>query len=216
MIKLIKQAVAVFGLVALAHTAVGADAKHGETLAATCGACHGADGNSAAPNFPKLAGVGEKYLLKQLRDIKAGNRVVVEMTGQLDNLSDADLADLAAFYDSKSTQLSGSNDTAEVQLGTGAKTNSLALGARTYRAGNLETNVPACTGCHSPSGLGNEPAGYPRLSGQHAAYIEKQLRDFRAGNRTNDGDQQTMRQVAAQLSDAEILALANFIAGLHQ
>lgn len=213
--KLMKQVVAAVGLMALSQMALAADAKHGESLAGVCGACHGADGNSAAPNFPKLAGLGEKYLLKQLKDIKAGNRTVVEMTGLLDSLSDSDLADLAAYFDSKTTQLSGSDKNAQVQLGTGAQVNSLALGEKTYRGGNLETQVPACTGCHSPGGSGNEPAGYPRLGGQHAAYIEKQLKDFRAGNRTNDGDNLIMRQVAAQLSDAEISALSNYIAGLH-
>ena len=77
------------------------------------------------------------------------------------------------------------------------------------------TGVPACSGCHSPTGLGNGPAGYPRLGGQHAAYIEKQLKNFRAGERANDGEAKVMRQVAQQLSDAEISAVANYIAGLH-
>lgn len=213
--KLIKQIVATLGLVALSQFAIAGDVKNGESLAISCGACHGADGNSLAPNFPKLAGLGEKYLLKQLRDIQSGARNIPEMTGQLTALSDTDLADLAAFFDSKSTQLSGSKKDVEVQIGSGAKVNSLALGEKTYRAGNLETKVPSCMGCHSPGGTGNEPASYPRLGGQHAAYIEKQLKDFRAGNRTNDGDTQIMRQVAEHLSDAEISALANYIAGLH-
>jgi cytochrome c553 len=213
--KLIKQVVAMLGLVAVSQLAFAGDAQNGETLSVSCGACHGADGNSPAPNFPKLAGLGEKYLLKQLKDIKSGARVIAEMTGQLDAMSDQDLADVAAYFDGNGLQLSGSKKDAEVQLNSGAKVNSLALGARTYRAGNLETMVPSCMGCHSPGGTGNEPAAYPRLGGQHAAYIEKQLKDFRAGNRTNDGDNMIMRNVAAQLSDAEIAALANYIAGLQ-
>lgn len=213
--KLIKQVVAVAGLVALSQMALAGDAKNGETLVGMCSACHGADGNSPAPNFPKLAGVGEKYLLKQLKDIQSGARNIPEMTGMLTTFSDEELADIAAFFDSKTMQLSGSDKALEVQLNSGAKVNSLALGEKTYRGGNMETMVPACTGCHSPGGSGNEPAAYPRLGGQHAAYIEKQLKDFRAGNRTNDGDTQTMRQVAQHLSDAEISALANYIAGLH-
>ena len=213
--KLIKQIVATLGLVALSQFAIAGDVKNGESLAISCGACHGADGNSLAPNFPKLAGLGEKYLLKQLRDIQSGARNIPEMTGQLTALSDTDLADLAAFFDSKSTHVSGSKKDVEVQIGSGAKVNSLALGEKTYRAGNLETKVPSCMGCHSPGGTGNEPASYPRLGGQHAAYIEKQLKDFPGGNRTNDGDTQIMRQVAEHLSDAEISALANYIAGLH-
>ena len=190
------------------------DATAGESKVAVCAACHGADGNSPAPNFPKLAGLGEKYLLKQLRDIKAGTRNVVEMTGLLDNLSDQDLADIAAFFDSKTTQLSGAQPL-KIKVNSGIEVDGLALGEKVYRAGNAEVGAPACTGCHSPRGQGNEPAGYPRLSGQHAAYLEKQLRAFRAGERVNDGDQRTMRQVAQYLTDAEIKSLANYIAGLN-
>lgn len=190
------------------------DPADGEKQVAACSACHGDDGNSAAPNFPKLAGLGEKYLYKQLQDIKSGARPVAEMTGMLDGKSDQDLADMAAYYANQSMQLSGSAEQ-EVQVNSGAKVDALPLGENVFRAGNAQTGVPSCTGCHSPRGLGNDPAVYPRLSGQHAQYIEKQLRDFRAGNRTNDGDSQVMRQVAAHLSDAEIIALANYIAGLH-
>lgn len=190
------------------------DAANGEKQVAVCSACHGEDGNSAAPNFPKLAGLGEKYLLKQLLDIQSGVRPVVEMTGMLEGKSAQDLADMAAYYDNQPMRLSGSNDI-EVQVNSGAKVNALSLGENLYRAGNMQTGVPACTGCHSPTGLGNDPAIYPRVSGQHAQYIEKQLRDFRAGNRVNDGDTQVMRQVSEHLSDAEIIALANYIAGLN-
>ena len=91
----------------------------------------------------------------------------------------------------------------------------LTLGERVYRAGNPATGVPACTGCHAPDGKGNAPAGFPRLSGQHADYTEKQLRAWRAGDRLNDGDSMIMRSVAERLSDAESKALANYIAGLN-
>ncbi|GAA5315957.1 MAG: c-type cytochrome [Candidatus Pelagadaptatus aseana] len=195
-------------------TLAAGDAAAGEGKAVMCAACHGADGNSAAPSFPKLAGLGEKYLTKQMLDVKNGNRQIPEMTGMLDNMSEQDLADIAAFFNSKTTQLSGSKEM-EVQVNSGAKVDALALGEKLYRGGNAEVGVPACTGCHSPKGLGNDPAGYPRLSGQHAAYIEKQLKDFRAGNRVNDGDTRVMRSVAANLSDADIAALANYIAGLN-
>ncbi len=190
------------------------DAKAGEALAATCMACHGSGGNSTAPNFPKLAGQGEKYLIKQMKEIKTGVRVVPEMAGILANSSDADMANLAAYFSAQTQQLSGSK-ALTVQVNSGEKVDALKLGAKVFRAGNASTGVPACTGCHSPKANGNAPAGYPRLGGQHAAYLEKQLKDFRAGNRTNDGEAKPMRQAAAQLSDAEITALANFIAGLH-
>jgi cytochrome c553 len=215
------------GLAIIAQGAMAnGDAAAGVTKAAVCGACHGADGNSPAPNFPKLAGLGEKYLLKQLKDIKLWDleqdaakkaktgRAVLEMTGMLANLNDQDLADIAAHYASKSTQLSGSKKI-EVQVNSGILVDGLELGARVYRAGNMTTGVPACTGCHAPDGKGNAPAGYPRLSGQHPEYIEKQLRAFRAGDRTNDGDQMIMRSIADKMSDAEIKALANYIAGLN-
>lgn len=216
-------ACAVFAVAAQADGHAG-NASNGETIAkAECAACHGADGNSSSPMFPKLAGLGEKYLLKQLHDIKnaaeggdpkAAKRAITEMAGLLDKKSEQDLADLAAYYASKTTQLSGAKEM-KVQVNSGAQVDAIKLGAQVYRAGNLETGVPACTGCHSPRGLGNAPAGYPRLSGQHADYIEKQLKDFRAGNRTNDGDTMVMREVANHMSDAEIKAVANFISGLN-
>lgn len=208
-----------------AVTPVG-DAKAGATKAAVCGACHGMDGNSAAPNFPKLAGQGSRYLLKQIHDIKAWDaetnpakkastgRAVVEMTGLLAALSEQDIADISAHYALQNTQLSGSKKM-EVQVNSGIKVDAMELGAKVYRSGNLANGVPACTGCHAPDGTGNAAAGFPRLSGQHPDYIEKQLLNFRAGNRVNDGDTMTMRSVAEKLSDAEIKAVANYIAGLH-
>jgi cytochrome c553 len=190
------------------------DPASGEAQSAVCSGCHGVDGNSPAPSFPKLAGLGEKYMTKQLYDIQSGARVVVEMTGLLDGKSDQDLKDMAAYFTSKTMQLSGAKPQ-EVKVNAGIKVDGLALGTRVFRAGNQTTGVPACSGCHSPRGLGNEPAGYPRLSGQYSEYIAKQLRAFRAGERTNDGDSMIMRKVAEQMSDAEIDAVANYIAGLN-
>lgn len=192
-------------------TLAAGNATAGKALSATCAACHGADGNSPAPNFPKLAGLGEKYLLKQLQDIKSGDRPVLEMTGMLTALSGEQMADLAAYFASQTRSIAGAKEAA------------LESGERVYRGGNIETGVPACTGCHSPSGNGNAPAGYPALGGQHAQYIAKQLRAFRTGAhdpendtaRTNDGDAKVMRGVAAQMNDVEIEAVANYIAGLN-
>ena len=215
------------GVVALSQGAMAAgDAAAGATKAAVCGACHGADGNSMLGTFPKLAGLGERYIAKQLVDIQAwdlekdavkkavSGRAVPEMTGLLAAMSKQDLADIAAYYASQAIQLSGAKSI-EVQINSGIKVDGLALGQRTFRSGNHSTGVPACTGCHAPDGKGNSPAGFPRLSGQHSEYIEKQLRAFRAGDRTNDGDQMIMRAVADKLSDAEIIALSNYIAGLN-
>jgi cytochrome c553 len=230
---IVKNALFSLGLIAIAQgvhasgdSKLVGDAKAGQAKAAVCGACHGIDGNSAAPNFPKLAGQGERYLLKQLHDIKAwdtesnqakkatAGRAVLEMTGLLLPLNDQDMADIAAYFSSQNTQLSGSRKM-EVQVNSGLKVDAMELGAKTYRAGNIANGLPACTGCHAPDGTGNAAAGFPRLSGQHPDYIEKQLTNFRAGNRVNDGDTMPMRTIADKLSDAEIKALANFIAGLN-
>lgn len=220
--NLIRKTVLALGFIGVSTgVSAGGDVDKGKTIAeAECSACHANDGNSPSPMFPKIAGLGEKYLYKQLVDIKnAGNedaktaRAVNEMAGLLDNKSDQDLKDLAAYYASQTMQLSGAKEM-QVQTNAGTKVDALALGARIYRAGNLDTAVPACSGCHSPRGQGNAPAGYPRLSGQYADYIEKQLKAFRAGDRTND-EESVMRGVAKHMSDAEIKAVSNFIAGLN-
>ncbi|MCK7598131.1 c-type cytochrome [Microbulbifer sp. CAU 1566] len=214
--SIIKKAALALGMVAFAQLGHAAgDASAGQAKAAACAACHGADGNSPAPTFPKIAGLGEKYLLKQIHDIKSGARVVPEMTGQLDNMSDQDMADIAAYFAAQNIQISGS-EAFSVMLNNGDNVDGLALGRKIFRAGNSSTGVPACMGCHSPSGQGNAPAGYPRLSGQYAEYVEKQLKAFRSGARANDGDNRVMRSVAKQLSDAEIKALANYVAGVTE
>ncbi|MBB6340785.1 cytochrome c553 [Pseudomonas fluvialis] len=189
------------GITGLAQAA--GDAKAGQAKAAMCGACHGADGNSAAPNFPKLAGQGERYLLKQMNDIKSGNRNVLEMTGLLTNMSEQDMADIAAYFASQNMGV-GAADPALVKAGEAL-----------YRGGKLAEGMPACTGCHSPNGAGNDAAGFPQLGGQHAQYVAKQLTDFREGNRTNDGDSMMMRSVAAKLSNKDIQAISSYIQGLH-
>jgi len=189
------------GLTGVAQAA--GDAEAGQGKVAVCGACHGADGNSPAPNFPKLAGQGERYLLKQLHDIKSGDRPVVEMTGMLDNLSDQDMADIAAYFSSQKMSV-GAADPKLVERGEAL-----------FRGGKLEEGMPACTGCHSPNGAGLDAAGFPQLGGQHAQYVAKQLTDFREGNRTNDGDAMIMRAIAAKLSNKDIEAVSSFIQGLH-
>lgn len=185
-----------------AGTIVG-DAAAGQAKAAVCGACHSPDGNSVAPNFPKLAGQGERYLTKQLHDIKDGKRTVLEMTGLLTNLSDQDLADIAAYFASQKGSV-GAADPALVERGRAL-----------FNGGDLSKGLPACTGCHSPNGAGIATAGFPHLGGQHAQYVTKQLTDFREGERTNDGDATTMRTIASKLSNKDIQALASYIQGLH-
>lgn len=189
------------GITGFAHAAGNAEAGQGKVV--VCGACHAADGNSAAPNFPKMAGQGERYLLKQLKDIKSGARPIVEMTGLLDNLSDQDMADIAAFYASQ-------------QMSVGAADPKLVeQGVALFRGGKLDEGMPACIGCHAPDGSGLAAAGFPKLAGQHATYVAKQLTDFREGNRTNDGESMIMRAIAAKLSNKDIEALSSYIQGLH-
>jgi len=192
--------------IATAANLVG-DAAAGKELTVACSACHGADGNSAAPTFPKLAGLGEKYLLKQLMDIRNGDRPVPTMVGQLDGKSDQDLANMAAYY------------AEQPRSGGQAEPDLVALGEKVYRSGVAERNVAACTACHSPNGKGNAPAGFPALAGQHADYIAAQLKAYRKGyedeaGRTNDGDAMIMRTNAFGLSDKEIEAVASYASGL--
>lgn len=214
-------------LMAVVQGAVAAgDPQAGAGKVTVCAACHGADGNAQIAGYPSIAGLGENYLLKQLRDMRAWDletdpvlkprtgRPVLEMTGMLRNLSDQDLQDIAAYYDQQTLQIAGAQEM-EVQIYTGEKVDALELGERLWRGGNLETGVPACAGCHSPSGQGNDAAGFPRLAGQSADYVATQLRAFRAGDRINDGEPMMMRLVTRRMSDPEIEAVANFIAGLH-
>lgn len=197
----------------IANVAVAGDAAAGKDKTLVCSACHGADGNSLVPTFPKLAGQNEKYLLKQLNDIKSAARPVPTMAGQMDNMSADDMANIAAYYASQS----GSGGQADADK--------VALGQKVYRAGVSSAGVAACAACHGARGGGNAPAGFPALGGQHADYIAAQLRSFRSGAqntlqqdpsaRTNDGDGRMMRDVAARMSDNEIDAVASYIAGLY-
>lgn len=175
----------------------------GRAKSTTCVACHGDDGNaSLLPNVPRIGGQGEKYLFKQLVEIKNDVRPVPLMKPVVDPLSEQDLADLAAYYASLDAP-AGATDPEQ-----------RALAEAIYRAGVPSIGVAACTACHSPNGQGIATAGYPALSGQDAAYTELQLRQFRAGERIND-DAQVMRMIASRLSDAEIAALASYVSGLR-
>lgn len=178
-----------------------ADAGAGKV--AVCVACHGQSGNdSLLPNVPKLGARGERYLLKQLQDIKGGAREVPLMSGMLNAMNDQDLADIAAYYNSQPLA-QGAVDEAK-----------RALGEQLYRAGNEALGIAACTACHQPDGKGLAAAGYPSLSGQDVAYTDQTLRAFRAGARAND-DASIMRAIAARLNDEEIAALASYVSGLR-
>lgn len=179
------------------------NAQAGAQKIQVCVACHGQTGNDTVlPNAPKIGGQNASYTFKQLLEIKAQARVVPEMTGMLDIFNEQDLADIAVYF-STQPEPQGAADPELVELGE-----------RIYRSGIHELGVAACGACHSPTGAGNAPAAYPALSGQTAAYTEKQLRDFRAGTRTND-EAAVMRTLSERLTDQEIAALASYISGLR-
>ena len=180
------------------------DAAAGQAKSAICAACHGVDGNSTVPNWPKLAGQHEKYLARQVTLIKSGDRQVPEMLGIVPGLSDQDIEDLSAYFASQEA-VPGVADQSQVMLGE-----------RIYRAGNAESGVPACMSCHGPAGEGNAPAGYPALAGQHSMYTSKMLTGFRAGENygEDDASSQIMNGSASELSDEEIGAVASYIQGL--
>ena len=179
------------------------DAASGQGKVAVCSGCHGADGNSMIPSFPKLAGQGEVYLVNQLKDIRDGARNVPQMMGILTGRIDQDLADMAAFYSTQKVTVGATNP------------DLLDLGRQIYRAGIAEKGVAACTACHSPTGAGNAQAGFPAVGGQHADYLISQLKAYRTETRTN-GQAKLMQQVAALLSDKEIEAVASYMQGLSE
>jgi cytochrome c553 len=176
------------------------DLAKGQALAATCMACHTADGTRGSPANPIIAGQHPEYLLKQLIEFKSGKRKNAVMSGMVAALSEDDMRHLAAFYASKSAK----TGFAKVKATVGQ-------GELIWRGGLTAKAVPACAGCHSPNGAGI-PSQYPRIAGQHADYTEAQLLAFRSGARANNAQ---MSAIAAKMSDAEIKAVADYAAGLR-
>ena len=174
----------------------------GQAKSATCGACHGMDGNSLSPEWPNLAGQHAGYIEKQLQAFKAGERKNDLMAPMAMILSDEDMADLAAYFASQKAR------------GGETEPSKLALGERVYRAGNVQKGVTACAGCHGPSGRGNPLSGYASIQGQHALYVANQLRAYKSGARATDPNQM-MRNIAALLSEEEIDAVASYVQGLR-
>jgi cytochrome c553 len=188
-----------------AHAFAEGDAAAGQAKSAVCAACHGADGNSMVPNWPKLAGQHEQYLVRQISLIQSGARMVPEMMAIVPGLTAQDIADLAAYFSS------------QANAGGVADESKVALGEQIFRAGNAESGVPACMACHGPAGEGNPLAGYPALAGQQAVYTANMLNRFRAGENWGEEDaaSQVMNGAAAELTDDEIDAVASYIQGLY-
>ena len=178
-----------------------ADLAKGKAIATgVCAACHTSDGSRGAPANPILQGQHAEYITKQLTEFKAGKRKNAVMSGMAMTVQDEDIKHVAAFFASLSAQ-----------PGAAKSKDTVALGEKIYRGGIAEKMVPACAGCHSPNGAGI-PAQYPRLAGQHAEYAAAQLTNFRSGERANSPQ---MTAIAAKLSDTEIKAVADYVAGLR-
>ena len=186
----------------VSFTAQAGDAEAGKAKSAVCAACHGVDGNSVNPTWPSLAGQHETYLYKQLVDFKEERRVDASMAGMVANLSDEDMKDLSAYFASQTPKAVPFDG------------NLIATGESIYRGGITETRVAACMGCHSPTGTGNGPAGWPSLAGQHPEYIIAQLQAFKHGKRNNDTGKM-MQNVAVRMSDEEMASVAAYIAGIQ-
>ncbi len=177
------------------------DASAGKSKAAVCAACHGADGNSPSDAYPKLAGQGEAYLLKQLMNFKSGERQNAFMAPMVAPLSEQDMADLAAYFSSQKI-LPGATPEEYIELGQSI-----------YRGGNKESGVPACMACHGPNGSGMPAAKWPALSGQYSAYVEAQLKAFAAGDRNNDPSNM-MGDIASRMTEEEMKAVSAYVSGL--
>jgi cytochrome c553 len=187
-----------------AAAAAEGSAEAGRAKSVTCAACHGADGNSVTPDWPMLAGQHATYIVRQLRAFKSGERTDVTMKPFADLLSEQDMLDVAAYF------------AAQKPTPKGADPALVGLGQQIYRGGVPARGVAACIACHGPEGNGNPLAAYPRVGGQHAAYVTKQLNAYASGDRRSDVDlNQMMRNVAGELFEDEIRALASYVQGLN-
>ena len=184
------------------------DPGAGKARAGVCAACHGPNGNSINPEWPNLAGQGETYMVTQLKRFQSGERNNVLMAPQAKLLTEQDILDVSAYYAVQIPKVGVAR--AEQKI--------LDLGQLIYRGGILERNVPACITCHGPDGAGNEPAQFPRLAGQHAAYAMLQLKSYREGfelHKSHTRQNPMMNEIAAKLTDLEIEAVASYISGLY-
>ena len=180
------------------------DATAGQGKAAACGACHGLDGNSTDPQYPKLAGQSEQYIVHQLTNFKTSKRQNPIMLGMATPLSEQDMHDIGAYFSSKNP-LPGVADQALV-----------AHGEELFRQGDPKRDIPACMACHSIDGRGNPGAMYPELTSQHAQYIQATLKAWHDGTSWGDDPHsQIMPSIAQKLSADDIAALASYVEGLH-
>ena len=185
------------------------DAEKGSQLVESCAACHGADGNSISPDWPKLAGQNQKYIYEQLKYFRDGDRMnalMMSVTPYLQTLEDSDLLDIAAYYSDYAISVGQAKNDEEL----------LELGTQLYRFGNMKKGVPACTSCHAVQGQGNSLAGFPSVAGQQVGYLTSTLKAYRSKERNAGESSLMMQSIAQNLSDDEIDALANYMHGLYQ
>ncbi len=175
-------------------------ARAEEIVSGRCFLCHGLQGESASPVFPRLAGQHSEYIAKQLSDFKSGKRKSDTMKPQAEELTPAEMASLGAFFQAKNV---GARPVKDPEL--------LAVGKYVFNRGNQFTGLPSCASCHGPKGLGTPQL--PRLAGQHPRYIEDQLKQFNSRERNNDNA--VMHTVASKLSEIERHAVAEYIATLE-
>lgn len=183
---------------------VNGDIEAGKEKSITCGACHGADGNSVNPVWPSLAGQHATYTVAQLQAFKNGSRSEPLMLGQVMTLSDEEMRNLAVYFASMPAAAKAVADPSIVDRGQ-----------RLYRGGDRDNNSAACIACHGPTGRGNPAAAYPSLKGQYATYTAAQLRAYASGARQSDGPTKVMRDIASSLSEEDIVAVASYIQGLQ-
>ncbi len=195
------------------------DVKAGATKAGTCAACHGLDGNPTDPQYPRLAGMPERYLAKQIALFSSGERstgMAAVMKPFADMVTIQDARDIGAYY---ATQKSGAGvaDDTVIATGPNAGKKFFEIGQQLYRSGDTARGIPACMACHGPSGAGNPGPAYPQLAGQQSAYVARRLEEYRAGT-TAERDPahfQIMATIAKPLTDEEIGSLASYLQGLH-
>ncbi len=190
--------------VAHADGLVEGDAEAGKAKSITCAACHGQDGNSVNPVWPSIAGQHATYMVEQLQAFKNGSRSEPLMLGQVMTLTEEDMRNLSVYYEGMPAAARAVSDPSVLDLGR-----------RIYMGGDRQSSTSACIACHGPNGRGNPAASVPSVRGQYAVYAATQLRNYASGARKSDGATRVMRDIAATLSEEEIVAVSSYMQGLQ-
>ena len=195
------------------------DAKAGAAKAGTCAACHGLDGNPTDPQYPRLAGMPERYVARQLALFKSGERtagMAAVMKPFADALTAQDARDLGAYFATQKAGAGVADDTV-ITSGPNKDKKFFEVGQQLFRSGDKARGIPACMACHGPIGAGNPGPAYPAVAGQQATYVQRRLEEYRAGVTTRQDPKlfNIMATVTNKLTDEEIGALASYVQGLH-